>query len=121
MPLQNNLEGERAAKRRKVRKGTQSCWECKKRKVRCIWAPSKTTCENCVRRRTTCISQEYPDVPALSTKAADDGVEDRLSRVENLLERLVNATTYAGRNTLESRPGTAVTSGWGDEVVRISF
>ena len=74
-----------------------------------------------MRRKTTCISQEYPDVPALSTKAADDGVEGRLSRVENLLERLANTTTYAGRNTLESRPETTVTSGWGDEVVRISF
>lgn len=48
-------------KRRKVRKGTQSCWECKRRKVRCVFNTTETTCQNCRRRGTACISQDLPD------------------------------------------------------------
>lgn len=47
-----------SAKRRKVRKGTHSCWNCRRRKVRCIFAlPDDTTCIMCRRRSTTCVSQ----------------------------------------------------------------
>jgi hypothetical protein len=82
---------EPAFKKRKVRKGTQSCWECKKRKVRCIWTlPSKTTCDNCTRRKTACISQEHPDEADFHSEKSSLGVEARLSRVEDLLERLIN-------------------------------
>jgi hypothetical protein len=84
---------EPSAKRRKVRKGTQSCWECKKRKVRCNWAlPSDTTCDNCARRKTTCISQEYPDVTGSHCEKSSDRMEERLKRVEDLLERLIDNT-----------------------------
>ncbi|PWY88210.1 hypothetical protein BO70DRAFT_309756 [Aspergillus heteromorphus CBS 117.55] len=70
-------------KRRKVRKGTQSCWECKRRKVRCIFASSEVTiCNNCRRRGTVCIGQEQ-DSPEPS---GGSQVEVRLSRVERLLE-----------------------------------
>lgn len=48
-------------KRRKVRKGTQSCWECKRRKVRCVFDTTETICQNCRRRSTACISQDLPD------------------------------------------------------------
>ncbi|KAF1829890.1 hypothetical protein BDW02DRAFT_126438 [Decorospora gaudefroyi] len=86
-------EASQSAKRRKVRKGTQSCWECKKRKVRCIWAaPTNITCDNCMRRKTACIGQEYPDEPPVVKSSSDDGgVEERLKKVENLLEELVHS------------------------------
>lgn len=93
------MADERESKRRKVRKGTQSCWECKRRKVRCIFATtSDTTCENCMRRRTTCTSQEYPDHPMASN--VSNHVDDRLGRVEQLIEHLVNrADTSHSANT----------------------
>ncbi|KAF3384914.1 putative transcription factor gsfR1 [Penicillium rolfsii] len=75
------------AKRRKVRKGTQSCWECKRRKVRCIFgSPESIICDNCRRRRTSCISQEYPDQQPPS--AINDPIEARLGRVEALVKQL---------------------------------
>src|SRR5690242_11661581 len=39
-------------KRRKVRKGTQSCWECKRRKVRCTFSEpaEESVCDGCKRR-----------------------------------------------------------------------
>ncbi|KAL7935638.1 hypothetical protein V8C35DRAFT_259381 [Trichoderma chlorosporum] len=48
--------------RRKIRKGTLSCWECKRRKTRCTFAaPTDAVCNGCERRKTACISQEFPD------------------------------------------------------------
>ncbi|KAK8041080.1 hypothetical protein PG994_014087 [Apiospora phragmitis] len=50
------------SKRRKIRKGTQSCWECKRRKVRCTFvASADSTCDGCRSRRTNCVSQEFDD------------------------------------------------------------
>ncbi|EDU47224.1 C6 zinc finger domain containing protein [Pyrenophora tritici-repentis Pt-1C-BFP] len=49
------------AKRRKVRKGTHSCWECKRRKMKCIFDPhiASTSCNGCRQRGSPCISQEF--------------------------------------------------------------
>jgi len=48
--------------RRKLRKGTFSCWECKRRKIRCIFnADSDSlTCNGCWRRGIQCVSQAFP-------------------------------------------------------------
>lgn len=73
------------AKRRKVRKGTQSCWECKRRKVRCIFSSPATICNNCQRRKTICISQELPDIPI--PPIVGDHVDDRLDGVEKVNNR----------------------------------
>ena len=50
-------------KRRKVRKGTQSCWECKRRKIKCIFATAEdAVCSGCAGRKTKCLSQEFERV-----------------------------------------------------------
>ncbi|KAK2758261.1 hypothetical protein FQN54_004106 [Arachnomyces sp. PD_36] len=51
------------AKRRKVRKGTHSCWECKRRKMKCRFDPRivSAACNGCRRRGSQCISQEFPE------------------------------------------------------------
>ncbi|MCJ1386189.1 hypothetical protein MMC17_009315 [Xylographa soralifera] len=82
------------SKRRKVRKGTQNCWECRRRKVRCVFAVSTdVVCKNCRQRGTACISQEHPDEPMLS--AGGNQVETRLGRVEEFIEHLVNSAVTA--------------------------
>ncbi|KAJ5805012.1 hypothetical protein N7474_010899, partial [Penicillium riverlandense] len=95
---------------RKTRKGTQSCWECRRRKVRCIFASSAHACNNCRRRGSTCIGQEYPDkaVPSVS----NNQVEGRLSRVENLLEQLLANTEsiHALQSPTRDRSGARSTS-----------
>ena len=50
------------AKRRRLRKGTHSCWECKRRKMKCIYEPLANTCNGCWRRGCQCLTQEFPDV-----------------------------------------------------------
>jgi hypothetical protein len=50
-------------KRRKVRKGTHSCWECKRRKMKCAFDPhiASSSCNGCRQRGSPCISQEFVD------------------------------------------------------------
>lgn len=51
-----------ASKKRKIRKGTTSCWECKNRKTRCDWSSeSISICIFCQRRALPCTSQELPN------------------------------------------------------------
>jgi len=75
-------------KRRKVRKGTRSCWECKRRKIRCTYvSAASAVCDGCVRRGTGCVSQEFPDEPAPAPAGRQMG--DRLGRMEALVDLLV--------------------------------
>ncbi|KAJ3528441.1 hypothetical protein NM208_g10197 [Fusarium decemcellulare] len=73
------------AKRRKVRKGTRSCWECKRRKTKCIFVLSEdATCIGCQRRRAPCISQHMPEDLA-PVKGGNRHLTERISRVEDLM------------------------------------
>lgn len=74
------------AKRRKLRKGTFSCWECKRRKTRCEFQPaSSPVCVSCKCRKLPCISQEFPE-PADN---AYEEVERRIIHVEGLVSQFV--------------------------------
>lgn len=53
-----------APKRRKVRKGTRSCWECRRRKAKCIYSasgPDDNVCDACRSRGAKCVSQDIVD------------------------------------------------------------
>ncbi|KAI0386590.1 hypothetical protein F5Y04DRAFT_66649 [Hypomontagnella monticulosa] len=88
LPVRSSLSrADSDAKRRKIRKGTHSCWECRRRKTRCQFeSATATVCIGCEARGTTCVSQEFPDE---QPPTSDRGLSQRLSRVEGLLERLV--------------------------------
>jgi hypothetical protein len=78
-------------KRRKLRKGTNSCWACKKRKVKCIFSlPSDNVCNACQQRGSACITQEFPE---MSIDAGSRQMGDRIVRVEALLNQLVGDST----------------------------
>lgn len=88
-------ELDRASKRRKLRKGTTSCWDCKKRKVKCTFdATSETECIACRRRGLVCMSQDQPEevLQAHDAEVNRDTLVDRMHRVESLLEQLLGAT-----------------------------
>ncbi|KAJ5114718.1 hypothetical protein NUU61_000477 [Penicillium alfredii] len=96
--MNDNLEEEplapnqgQEAKRRKIRKGTRSCWGCKHRKIRCIFPSSDSaTCVECQRRRTTCISQKLPEdlVPTRQTSNSRH-LGERIATIENIIKDLV--------------------------------
>ncbi|KAJ0159270.1 hypothetical protein CTA2_10011 [Colletotrichum tanaceti] len=93
-----------AAKRRFVRKGTKSCWECRRRKIRCIFDDKDPhdTCRTCWEKGTPCISQEFPEEEARSAPAPAGGLGDRLGRVERLVERLYRRIDDLGAPTSAS-------------------
>ena len=76
-------------KRRKTRKGTHSCWACKRRKEKCFFDHSAATCIGCQRRGTKCISQEYSDEGSTAPHDGPRQLGDRLVRVEALIEQLM--------------------------------
>ncbi|KAM5353586.1 hypothetical protein ACJ41O_000236 [Fusarium nematophilum] len=85
--------GEPPSKRRKVRKGTRSCWECRRRKIKCQFNnEDDETCIGCLQRETPCVSQEYVPEPS-AAPAQDKRLAQRLGRLEELMERLVDKST----------------------------
>ncbi|CAK7212660.1 hypothetical protein SBRCBS47491_001542 [Sporothrix bragantina] len=82
------------ARRRKVRKGTHSCWECRRRKIRCQFAsPDDVVCIGCRARGSSCRSQEFADeTPSPSQQqqpAPEKKVAQRLDRLESMMEQLM--------------------------------
>lgn len=77
-------------KRRKVRKGTRSCWECRRRKLKCIFgSPADTACISCKRRGAKCVDQQFPEhISTPLDRSLQMG--DRVVRVEALVEQLLN-------------------------------
>ena len=74
-------------KRRKVRKGTQSCWECRRRKAKCTFSDdTPDVCQPCQRRGSDCVSQEVTDRPPPA--GSKNNIIDRLGRVEALVGQL---------------------------------
>lgn len=50
------------AKRRKIRKGTHSCWACKRRKMKCVFdSRNDLVCQGCRHKNSACVSQEFPE------------------------------------------------------------
>ncbi|PYH88208.1 hypothetical protein BO71DRAFT_339403 [Aspergillus ellipticus CBS 707.79] len=94
-----NPEASPPSKRRKIRKGTSSCWECKRRKVRCVFANnSDATCVGCQRRGIKCLSQEFPD-----EAGSGQPISDRVGRVEALVDQLVrNAPAHVAESRASS-------------------
>jgi hypothetical protein len=90
-----------AASQRKIRKGTRSCWECKRRKIRCIFlAAGEATCVFCQRRRVPCIGQEIPESLALSQNG-NHGLGDRMAKVENAMKDLLAGKDIGAASLVE--------------------
>ncbi|KAH0521852.1 hypothetical protein TsFJ059_005787 [Trichoderma semiorbis] len=94
---------------RKVRKGTRSCWECKRRKIRCIFPSGNTsTCNWCISHGSTCISQRFQDETGDASRA--QSMESRMMRVENLLEQVLQKLDSVSRQShAEESPGRPTT------------
>ncbi|KAL4918994.1 hypothetical protein BDW62DRAFT_217404 [Aspergillus aurantiobrunneus] len=74
--------------RKKVRRGTRSCWECKRRKMKCAFErPDDAVCVGCRRRCTQCVSQEFPEQVSAPIDSSRQ-LRERLRRVEARLEAL---------------------------------
>lgn len=95
---------ETSAKQRKVRKGTHSCWECKRRKIRCIFLSlGDVACIGCQRRRTTCVSQDMPEALSPARKG-NRYLSERIARVEDVVKSLAASKDVGGSGQTEEEP-----------------
>ncbi|KAL4987323.1 hypothetical protein BDW68DRAFT_161249 [Aspergillus falconensis] len=77
-------------KRKKVRRGTRSCWECKRRKMKCVFErPDDAVCVGCHRRWTQCVSQEFPEQVSAPIDS-NRQLRDRLRLVESRLAQVLH-------------------------------
>ncbi|KAH6984360.1 hypothetical protein BKA56DRAFT_314895 [Ilyonectria sp. MPI-CAGE-AT-0026] len=90
------------SKRRKVRKGTHSCWECKRRKMKCIFDPLVNgSCNGCRRRGSKCVGQEFSEEVSPHLDKTD-----RVMRVETLVDQLIQQTGGNGTTSDRRTPMT---------------
>ncbi|TFA97878.1 putative transcription factor gsfR1 [Trichoderma ghanense] len=100
------------AERRKLRRGTTSCWECKRRKTRCHFEKSgSSACESCERRGCKCVLQHVEE-RSLVTEAANHSARarhagDQLDHLEGVVDRLVRQSTLPAQNPLQEKPTNA--------------
>ncbi|KAB5539250.1 hypothetical protein GE09DRAFT_1176186 [Coniochaeta sp. 2T2.1] len=102
---------EAEARRRKVRKGTHSCWECRRRKIKCKYdSTSDTVCLPCQARGSNCQSQEYVD-ESKTIPAPDRRLAQRLGRLEEMMEKLMDhikpQSSTTGGSSLSRTPSTS--------------
>ena len=84
--------------RKKMRKGTKSCIECRRRKIRCTFEEGRTSiCNECFARGSTCIDQEHADAisftnpPSVLQQKDDQNavLKDRVTYLEDLVKQVL--------------------------------
>ena len=82
---------------RKIRKGTFSCWECKRRKRRCVFVRQfASACTWCQQKGLNCVGQESDDSHPTDTA----NTERRLDEIEVLISRLARQRKGGKRRAL---------------------
>ncbi|KAI1621774.1 hypothetical protein EDD37DRAFT_495216 [Exophiala viscosa] len=80
--------------RKKMRKGTKSCLECRRRKIKCNFEPGRPAiCNECHARGSTCIDQEHGDVQTYtnpSTEQSNYSLRERVSQLEDLVKQVLH-------------------------------
>lgn len=82
--------------RKKMRKGTKSCLECRRRKIRCTYEPGRSTtvCNECYARGSTCVDQEHGDLQASQSGSGGGGeqtysLRERVTQLEGLVRNVL--------------------------------
>ncbi|KAJ5832144.1 hypothetical protein N7474_000455 [Penicillium riverlandense] len=78
--------------RKRMRKGTKSCTECRRRKIRCTSnSDFPGTCNECRLRGSTCIEQEHSPPTSVSSHQGEQtySLRERVAHLENVVEGLV--------------------------------
>jgi len=90
------------APRKKIRKGVHSCQECRRRKVRCVFAsPGDIVCITCTRRGSRCQSQANSD-DAHSDRAFDTGNNSNAPVLESSTGRSASPNENLTSKSLET-------------------
>ena len=77
------------ASRKRMRKGTHSCTECRRRKKSCVTHPNGDKCVECTERGVECISQDTrpPKRPRVESKQS---LQERIVTLENTVHAIID-------------------------------
>ena len=83
-----SLRESEALARKRMRKGTRSCLQCRSRKVRCTYPANSRICHGCLTHGRDCTEQTYNEVKngGLDKRV---GLKERVRELEALVEQLV--------------------------------
>jgi hypothetical protein len=78
-----------------VRKGTKSCLECRRRKIKCTFEAGRTAiCNECYARGSTCIDQEHGDIQTYAQQTSAEqssySLRERVTQLEDLVKNVLN-------------------------------
>lgn len=80
--------------RKKMRKGTKSCLECRRRKIKCTFEAGRPACCNeCYARGSTCIDQEHGDMQTYAASTSEQSsysLRERVSQLEDLVKQVLH-------------------------------
>lgn len=74
---------------KRMRLGTRSCTECRRRKVRCIFNPGSSVCKECTLHESVCIPQQASQPKKQAEEG--EGVKQRLDELEGMVRHLYEA------------------------------
>ncbi|KAL5333145.1 hypothetical protein BJX70DRAFT_78510 [Aspergillus crustosus] len=86
---------------RRMRLGTRSCAECRRRKVRCIYPPHSSCCQQCEAHGTSCHQQSPRSTATVAQKSHDGSLTEDLNERIRQLERLVGQMCNASPGSLQ--------------------
>lgn len=105
--------------RKKMRKGTKSCLECRRRKIKCTFEPGSTAvCKECYARGSTCIDQEHGDLQAVNSVAVTDqtySLRERVTQLEGLVKEVLNRLPNGGDRSSSASSSAAADTHSGNE------
>ncbi|KAK1252189.1 hypothetical protein MKX08_003376 [Trichoderma sp. CBMAI-0020] len=121
--METNLPNPSRLERRKLRRGTTSCWECKRRKTKCHFEQGNpAVCESCQRRGCKCVLQDVDEKSLTAQRARNRNLGAQVDHLETVVDQLVHrparSSTQGGNiengleetTTLEKGNGTARTT-----------
>jgi Fungal specific transcription factor domain len=93
--------------RKKMRKGTKSCLECRRRKIKCTFEEGRTAvCNECYARGSTCIDQEHGDIQTYSQSTAEQSsysLRERVTQLEGLVKQVLDRLPENGGSSTPSQ------------------
>ncbi|KAI9810453.1 MAG: hypothetical protein M1827_006229 [Pycnora praestabilis] len=90
-----------AKARKNLRKGTHSCSECRRRKIRCIYRPDNPlVCVECFARGSQCQDQRHVTVEAITADTRPN-LRERVARLENLMEAVLKSVNADPNNNID--------------------
>ncbi|OAQ65481.1 N-terminal binuclear Zn cluster-containing/DNA binding domain-containing protein [Pochonia chlamydosporia 170] len=95
---------------RRMRLGTKSCAECRRRKVKCIFPPESSICQGCALHNVACTAQQ-PRCQAQDEPETDKtALQQRVNELEGLVKSLAESVRVATANNSADASVTSSTT-----------